>query len=204
MADERSPSDTGSAGLGADASSTVVLLERVRRGDRDALEILFTRHAPGLRRWASRRLPAWARDITDTDDLVQGALLQTFRRIDTIDAEGSGALSAYLRQAVLNSVRDELRRKGRRPELENLDDQPILGGQSPLEAAIGREALDRYERALSRLKPDDQEAIVARLEMGHSYAEIGASLGRTPDAVRKLVQRALVRLAAEMDRLESA
>jgi RNA polymerase sigma-70 factor (ECF subfamily) len=71
--------------------------------------------------------------------------------------------------------------------------------QSPLEQAIGREAVDRYERALERLKPEEREAIIARVEMGYSYEELAQVLGKpTADAARKAAQRALVHLAEEM------
>jgi RNA polymerase sigma-70 factor (ECF subfamily) len=184
-------------------NSTAVLLDRVRDGDRDALDVLFARHAPALRRWAAGRLPGWAREVTDTDDLVQTALLHTLRRLAAIDADQAGALSAYLRQAVLNHIRDELRRRARRPTRQALDERTAAGDQSPLERAIGRETLDCYERALARLGPDDREAIIGRLELGQSYAELGAALGRTPEASRKLVRRALVRLATGMERPSS-
>jgi DNA-directed RNA polymerase specialized sigma24 family protein len=60
-------------------------------------------------------LPKWARDIAETDDLLQDTLLQTFKRIEHFECRGVGALQAYLREAILNRVRDELRKKGRRP-----------------------------------------------------------------------------------------
>ena len=55
--------------------STFELIERVRQGDRESLERLMTRHLGPLRRWVSGRLPRWARDLSDTDDLVQESLL---------------------------------------------------------------------------------------------------------------------------------
>jgi DNA-directed RNA polymerase specialized sigma24 family protein len=64
--------------------------------------------------------PEWARDVTDTDDFVQETLLQTFKRIGQFESRGVGALHAYLRQAALNRIREELRRKGRRPERTSL------------------------------------------------------------------------------------
>ena len=70
---------------------------------------------------------------------------------------------------------------------------------SPLEAAIGREEVARYEAALARLRPEDREAIVARIEMGYDYVELAEALGKpSPDAARKAVQRAVVRLAEEL------
>ena len=124
------------------SATTFELLTRANRGDRLALDALFIRHAPRLRRWASGRLPVWARDMTDTDDLVQDALLQTFKKLEGFDVRGTGALYAYLRQAVLNRVKDELRRKSRRPQAVTLDNLAVDDGPSPLERAIGSEALE--------------------------------------------------------------
>ena len=90
--------------------STFHLIERARQGDQDALERLFAQHLQPLQRWARGRLPRWARDLADTDDLVQDALAQTFKRLDAFEIRGVGALRAYLRQAVTNRIRDELRR----------------------------------------------------------------------------------------------
>jgi RNA polymerase sigma factor (sigma-70 family) len=183
----------------SDLESTFELIEKARNGDAEALERLFARHLKPLQRWASGRLPKWARDFTDTDDLVQDTLLHTFKRIDVFEPRRVGALQAYLREAVLNRLRDELRRKGRRGLSVELDAVPLEAQGSPLEEAIGREAVERYERALQRLNPEDREAIVARVELGYSYEDLAEALNKpTADAARKSAQRALVRLAEEM------
>src|SRR5580765_2688240 len=188
-----------------DPESTFHLINRARAGDHEALERLFARHLKPLQRWASGRLPGWARDLADTDDLVQDTLVQTFKRIERFEPRGVGALQAYLRQAVLNRIRDELRRKGRRPDVTDLDGLELDGAQSPLEQAIGHEAVYLYERALERLKSEEREAIIARVEMGYSYEELAEALGKpTPDAARKAAQRALVRLAEELKRVGGA
>ena len=71
---------------------------------------------------------------------------------------------------------------------------------SPLDEAIGSEAVARYEDALQRLRPEEREMIIARVEMQQSYAQIAAAHGKaSPDAARMAVTRALVRLAEEMD-----
>ena len=183
--------------------STFELIGRVRQGDNQALELLLARHAGPLRRWVSGRLPRWARDLADTDDLVQDTLLRTFRRIEGFEARGVGALQAYLRQAVMNRLRDELRRKSRAPASVNIEDVSLEAEGSPLEEAIGREAVERYERALAGLRPEEREAIIGRVELGYSYEELAAVLGKpTADAARKAAQRALVRLAREMKRAQ--
>ena len=182
-----------------DLTSTTELIDRARGGDMTAQERLFARLYPSLRRWTRGRLPGWARDLADTDDLVQESLVQTFKRLEGFESRGGGALQAYVRQAILNRIRDELRRAGRRPAAAPFDGSEIDDGVSPLEQAIGREAIERYETCLARLKPRDREAVIARLEMGFDYDELHDLLGTpTVQAARKAAERALIRLAAEM------
>ena len=181
------------------SDSTLQLLGKARAGDGEAIEWLFTRHLKPLQRWAAGRLPGWARDVADTDDLVQDALLHTFTKIGRFEARGAGGLQAYLRRAILNRVRDELRRKARRPGVTDLEGLAAASADSPLEQAIGSEAAECYERALGRLTPEEREAIIARVERGCSYEELAKALGKpTPDAARKAAHRALARLAEEM------
>lgn len=181
--------------------STFHLIERARAGDQAAVERLFARHLEPLQRWARGRLPQWARDLAQTDDLVQDTLLQTFRRIGDFEPRRVGALQAYLRQAVLNRIRNELRRRGRRPDATDLDDVALDDSDSPLARAIGREAVERYERALERLRPEEREAIIAKVEMGYTNEELAEVLGKpSSEAARKTAHRALLRLAEEMER----
>lgn len=182
-----------------DPETSVALLERVRLGDSEALDVLLRRYVPALRRWARGRLPRWARDMADTEDLVQETIVRTLRNLKTFEHRHEGALQAYLRQAVLNRIRDECRRVGKRPVIGELDEQLPDQGVSPLEAVVGVHAVARYEAALQLLKPEEREAIVARIEMGYSYAEIAVMLAKpSPDAARVAVSRALLRLAEQL------
>jgi RNA polymerase sigma-70 factor (ECF subfamily) len=180
--------------------STQVLLDLAKHGDQRALDRLFARYLPPLQRWASGRLPRTARDIADTQDLVQETLISTLRRLSAFESRHDGALFAYLRQAVLNRIRDEYRRSRRRPESAPLSPDHAGDEASPLERAIGRETLACYEQALERLRPSEREAIVARVELQLSYDEIALALNRpSRDAARMTVARALLKLAIEME-----
>ncbi|OLE83872.1 MAG: hypothetical protein AUF76_05175 [Acidobacteria bacterium 13_1_20CM_2_65_9] len=181
--------------------TTVDLVERVKSGDRKALDQLCSRFLPALRRWASGRLPRWTRDVMDTDDLVQETVVRAMNRMGTFESRHEGALQAYLRQAVVNRIRDEVRRATRAPASAELDENLSDRAASPLEQAIGHEAIERYEAALAQLKPEEREAIVARIEMECSYQEVAQALGKpSADAARMTVSRALLRLAEEMTR----
>jgi RNA polymerase sigma-70 factor, ECF subfamily len=177
------------------------LIVRAQRGDRSALNALFLRHLPILQRWAHGRLPQWARAFGDTADLVQDALLNTFRRLDRLDARGEKALQGYLRLAVQNRIIDLIRRSNRRPRTEEIDGEEPDSAPSPLQLAISAEEHERYRAALARLKEDHQMLIVGRFELGYSYEQLMLVAGKsTVDAARVALQRALVRLVEEMAR----
>jgi RNA polymerase sigma-70 factor (ECF subfamily) len=142
-----------------DLTSSLDLIHRAHGGDRRALDRLFERYLHPLRRWTTGRLPRWARDLTDTDDMIQ---------------EGQPP----------------------RGEIQPTAADP---GASPFEETLGREAAERYEAALARLKEAEREAVIARVELGLDYEGIAEALGKpSPDAARMAVVRALVRLAQEM------
>jgi RNA polymerase sigma-70 factor (ECF subfamily) len=185
--------------------STTPLLLRAREGDAEALERLCERYLPRLRRWARGRLPAWARDEADTDDIVQDTFLRTIRHVETIQAHGGAGFQAYVRRVLANRIEDVIRRARGRPPIESLNSSLRDEDRSPLEQAVTREAFGRYEAALDRLDEADRAAIVARLEMGFSYDEIATDLGKpSANAARMTVNRALERLIEEMGRDRSS
>lgn len=180
--------------------TTFDLLARSCAGDSRAIEALLERCVPALRRWAHGRLPAFARDLSDTQDLVQETVLHTLRRLPSFEPRHPGAIQAYLREALANRIRDEIRRVRRRPVSDGLIDVHPDSAPSPLQLAIGRQGVERYEAGLKRLKPLDREAIIARIEFQQSYEEIAIALGKpTPNAARVAVTRALARLIEAMD-----
>ena len=179
---------------------TIELVVRARAGDRDAVEALLQRCLPGLRRWAHGRLPAAARASLDTQDLVQETVLHVLRRLDHFEPRHVGAMQAYLRQSVINRIRDEVRRIGRNPPPLELPEDLPSDRTSPLESAIQTEAYEHYREALTHLTPKDRELIVARIEVQWSLAEIAHRFGmRTVDAARMAVNRAVKRLTNDLD-----
>jgi RNA polymerase sigma-70 factor (ECF subfamily) len=189
----------GTAIIDAVEPSSGELVGRVQAGDREALDRLCARYLPRLRRIARGRLPRHARERLDTDDLVQETLVRSLDRLRSFEPRFDGALLAYLRQAVLNRVRDEVRRAGGRPATVEATGAEADPGPSPLDDVIGQETVSCYEAALARLSPDQREAVVGRIEMGLPFAELADALGKpSADAARMAVSRALLRLAEEM------
>lgn len=180
------------------SDSTLHVLERAQRGDELAAKILIERALPSVRRWARGRLPRYARSDADTEDVVQDAFLRTLRRIKRFQHRTVGGLQAYLRQAVVNRVRDLIRGSRRRGTADADDSEPRDWKPSPLEAAIMREQLDAFLEALRRLRPADRQVIVWRIELGYTADEIATKLGKSKAAAGMTVTRAMARLAKEM------
>lgn len=178
--------------------TTFSLVLRARAGDRVALDELCARYLPRLRRWAHGRLTAWSRQTMDTEDLVQDTLIRVAGRIEHFEPRHEGAFQAYLRQSLLNRIRDEAER-GKGKLAETLGSARPSPDPSPLEQAIGTELVERYEAALLRLKPEDREAIIARVEMGLTWSQVAEALAKNSgESAQMTVKRALVRLAREM------
>jgi RNA polymerase sigma-70 factor (ECF subfamily) len=195
MQEELAPPGNRPVGM----TSTIELLDRFKQGDQDAVSQLVERSIPPLQRWARGRLPRWARGLAETQDLVQNAVLKALPHLKTFEAEHPGALQAYLRRAVDNHIKDEIRKVKARPVAESLSSQELDEGPSPLEIAIGREGVERYEAALKTLRAGDQEAIIARCELQQSYEEIAIALGKpSAAAARMTVVRALANLLKAM------
>jgi len=193
----------GAAPRWKDKESTGALLEEIRGGDAAATARLVKRYLPILRRWAHGRLPAKARDMADTDDLVQVALIRGLAKLEGFEQRRTGAFLAYMRQIVRNQIRDEIRKPGRERIVEISEDLPD-GGASPLEEAIGRESLECYQAALQTLPAKQRQAVVMRLEMGFSYREIAETLGQgTEEGVRISVRRGLMRLRERLPEFRS-
>jgi RNA polymerase sigma factor (sigma-70 family) len=181
--------------------TTAVLLTRAQAGDGDALNQLLATYLPRLNRWAHGRLPQMYRDLADTNDLIQETLIQTIKRLPSFELTHEGGFYAYLRQAVLNRIRNEIRRAQGQPRRVAVDDNHGDSAPSPLDVVIGRQAVARYEQALARLRPEERDAIIVRLELGCTYEEVASALNKpTVDAARMAVRRAIVRLVAEMGR----
>jgi RNA polymerase sigma factor (sigma-70 family) len=180
--------------------STRRLIARAQAGENEALDSLCARYLPRLYRLATGRLPAYLRGSVDTGDLVQDSLIRTVNNLGALRPHSAGAFPAYLRQVVLNRIREEVRKSASKPWLTTMKDNVAAVSPSPLEATIGGELVAQYEAALSRLKEDDRAVLFLKIEMDMNYAEIADALDKpSVDAARMAAKRAIVRLAGEME-----
>lgn len=177
------------------------LLERVGKSDRDALGVLFRRHATMLRVLAGRIL----RDTAEAEDLIQEVFLYVFRRAALFDA-ARGSARSWLIQITYHRAFDRRRHLAARRFYTSIElheavmslDEPIAPAElyeNTIEAALGRDALRRINEALTAVQ---RRVIHLHLFEGYSVQEIGAILGQSVGNIRNHYYRALEKMRKEV------
>ncbi len=179
--------------------ATVELVKAYQGGDVSARDRLIERCLPILRRWAHGRLPNYGRSLAETDDLVQVSMMRALNNLKRFDSRRPGALLSYLRTILMNAVREEIRRSKSHSMVSPFSRDLTDPTSSVVERVIGQQQIERYEAALLKLTEEQREAVILRIEFGMTYPEMARELAASsPDSVRMLVARGLVKLAELM------
>ena len=125
--------------------------------------------------------------------------MHAVEHIDSFKVTGPGGFEAYVRQSVLNRIRDQVRWANRRAGSEVVSENLVDRAPSPLEEAIGADVVRRYEDAMGALSEHERQLLHLRIELDLGYEEIAAMMGSpSVDATRMAIQRALRKLAYTM------
>lgn len=203
----------------AEPPATQILLQRAQSGDREALNDLYRRYEGRVLAAVRARLGAELRQKLGSWDVVQEAFLASLKNIQHFEHASEGAFMNWLAKIVENRIRDQkdFFRAGRRDvrkegplEAARSDDSaaPLdipdrAGAPSPSHFLSLSEDLARLEQAMDRLTPEARELVVSVKIEGRTYQEIAAEQGKTPDAVRMQVNRAVAALAKAFREIES-
>lgn len=196
----------------SDATSTRVLLERFHGGDAAALNELYSRYVTRVLAAVRARLGAELRKKVESWDIVQDAMLASLRNIGDFQYNSEGAFLKWLVQIVENRIRDQIdhhhaeRRDHRREvSVENvrspgsaasLDIADRSGMPTPSQILMLNEDFALLEQALDQLPADVRELIIAVKLQSRTYQELADETGKSPDAVRMQVNRAMETLTA--------
>ena len=177
------------------------LLERLRSRSREALGVLFRRHARTVRNIALRIL----RNEAEAEDLLQEVFLFMFRKAALYDST-RGSARSWIVQVTYHRAFDRRRYLMSRGFYAHLGleeavmraDEPratVFSYEDTIEAAIGQDALRRIDASLS-----DVQRHVVRLRFldGYTVDEIAAILGQSPGNVRNHYYRALEKMRTEV------
>jgi RNA polymerase sigma-70 factor (ECF subfamily) len=184
------------------------LIRRVRAGDEDAAAELNRRFEPFIRRFVRFRMRLRTtedrlRRLIDSGDVCQSVFLSLYRGLKAgrFELDGPDQLEKLLCTMARLKVATHARRPGvtRRVVADARDDhswgQLVDAGPGPDQQAAGRDLLDTVLGLLS----NDELQLLVRRDNKQEWAEIAAVLGGTPEAHRKKLKRALIRVRQEVE-----
>ena len=184
------------------------LLRSATRGDAPAMAALLTRHLPGLLAFIRLQAGDLIRRKESVSDLAQSVCREVLEDAQEFDYRGEAQFRQWLFTTALRKIidRDRYYRAGKRDAAREVGTSPTDSSEAmlidcygsfctPSRNAIAHEELNRIETAVRALPEDYRDVIVASRIVGLSNAEIAEQIGRTEDAVRALLGRALARLS---------
>lgn len=176
-----------------DSNSTRDLIGRAKSGDRAAYGSLIDRFSDRLTALVSSRIGPGLRDELDVEDVVQETFTRALEDLERFQWTGDDAFMRWLGSIAENRIRKGARKKGRSPRVEHILEIP-KDETSPSRALQREERFERLEKALAKLPQDYREVIrLSRVE-GLKIKEVAKRMGRSQNAVKQLVVRALRRL----------
>ncbi len=179
------------------------LLERAKHGDREAQDALFRRHIDCVHAWVRLKRSPLAASRESAMDIVQSVFREAIGALPKFEWGGANSFRNWLLTYADNKMRN--RERFHRAERRSPDREADLhlsrvyaSVASPAQATDAREQVEEFERAFFRLEEQDREIILlARIEE-LSHAQIAERLGVTETNSRKMLSRAMVRLASFM------
>lgn len=190
-----------------DKHESAVLFTAGRQGDRAALDALVVRHLTDLRAFVRLRVDPMLRAYESTSDLVQSVCAEVLAHPDRFEFRGEAQFKNWLYGAVLHKIsahRDRHLAKKRRPPGQQLTNTEALLSAvyttrfDPARQVEVQEMVGLLEQAFDGLSKEQREVLTLHRIVGLPHAEIAAQLGRTEEATRQLLHRAMAHLAVAL------
>jgi len=184
------------------------LVAAAQQGDDAARGELLTRHLPALRAFVRLQSDSSTRQRESASDLVQTVCREVLEGLDAFRWDSAAGFRSWLYTVAHNKVRTRMRfwnAARRSPRAEHAGGDELLlrvygAIDTASQVAIHREEVTRLEEAFAELSEAHRQIILQSRLMGLKHKEIAARMGRSEEAVRSLLSRALVALSAKLDR----
>jgi RNA polymerase sigma-70 factor (ECF subfamily) len=194
------------------------LISRASLRDHAALERLLLTHYDALLRHIERRLPASIQGVVSPQDVLQQTFIAVFRHVGQFKGDTPAAFFAWVKtiaeRAIKDAVKTAQRKKrgaglrrvnsNQRTEASSITDlveRLAHSNPTPSQSVAKQEMVQAVQIAIATLPEDYQKAVRLRYFDGKSVQQAASAMGRSPGAIRGLIDRAKERMRAAMDRL---
>jgi RNA polymerase sigma-70 factor (ECF subfamily) len=176
------------------------LVEQARAGDRAARQRLYRQHVQRV----FRTVRGMLRSDAEAEDVTQDAMLTALTSLDRYSPRSGTRFAAWLTAIAVNTTRRRFRR--RQPELTATGELPDVA--DPAGDVAGDIDLARQRaallQALAELEPREREIVSLRYGSDLNATEIAAQMGMEAANVRKILERARVRLGERIEALSKS
>ena len=179
-------------------------------GSREALEQVYERSAPRLLAFIRLKMGRTLRAQMESRDILQATLMKSFQHLHDFRGSDTQSLGAWLARIAEREIADRVdfhqrqRRDAAREQPLDVESTESSGAAvpAPVRSALTQAILDEnarhLEAAMDTLSEAHREIILLRKFEELSFAEIGRRLGKSEDACRMLLARAMVALTLAM------
>lgn len=165
------------------------LLHAAQRGNEAAFRQLFRETQPSLLKFL---IVVAGPDLAD--DIAADTWVNVVRDLERFVGDEIGAFRAWTLAIARRRWIDEMRRRGRRPEVLT-DTAPEVETTEDVATQVERSmSTDRAIALLSTLPPEQAEVLMLRIIVDLDVGQTAQIVGKTPGAVRVLAHRGLRRL----------
>ncbi len=184
------------------------LLATAHAGGREALEQLLERHSPQLHAYVRVRLANGLEPRESSVDVVQSVCRQVLSARSSYEFDSEERFRAWLFTAAVNKMREKVRRhrgqrRDRAREERSIDSDQVTAAAfqgTPSQEAIGKETASAVAAALAALSEEHREVVTLARLVRLPHRVIAEVMDRSEPAVRKLLGRAILELASELQR----
>jgi RNA polymerase sigma-70 factor (ECF subfamily) len=189
----------------ADADADALLVERVKRGDVRAFEMLVVKYQRRIERLIGRMV----RDVDLVQDIAQESFIRAYRAIPQF--RGESAFYTWLYRIAVNTAKRTLMEMKRDPvvlqsSLHTGDDgeetyraeNALTDGETPEAVLASKEIAAAVNAAIGALSEDLRQAVTLREIEGLSYEEISEVMNCPIGTVRSRIFRAREAIAERL------
>ena len=176
------------------------LIERIRKGEQPALDILYKRYSSPVYSLVWKIL----QNSEEAEDVALDVFWQVWRQADRYDS-ARGAPPAWIFTLARSRAIDRLRSRNRREDRTiSIDDpnvhfDPLDDTASPDQVVSFRQNRDAVRAAMDKLSNVQREAVELAFLKGMTHVEIAEKLGQPLGTVKTRIRQGLIRLRKHLD-----
>ena len=182
--------------------NTASLIRKAREGDREAFNRLVEQYESPLQTAVQKRIGGYLRRRIEVEDVLQETFLKAWQSLASFEDRGEDSFYFWLKGIAENLLLYWARQHQRRDQLQ-LDGDVKGTDTSPSDRLRREERFERLQESLAGLSPEHREVILLARVQSLSMKEIAERLGKTPEAVKPLLWRALQKLRLSFGETES-